>query len=258
MVIATDSMADYPTLPFVAAEDETIVLHLAAQVDSLISFLPFPFPLYDSTIKKEFITTLQTLRQRLEQAFDATVTIRLFKMKILPPGRIDDLFKSVQRTPVIANYDVVIMFTCQNQAVADAVQAHADYKAIYAQFQGCANHHIVAAKNIRKAGETHVHDHSKEGVYLFNYFYVEDRDFDFLPVWNDTSRWFVKNTQLNNSYLLKPISGDRHFQYINHCVWPGLLTFIPPMVFDKSLKNKVLDKFTANKAIAFPIIYQSI
>lgn len=243
---------NYKTLPFVATETESVIFHHAAQIEEP----PFglPIALYDSQNKKDLLANLINLAKLVESKISG-VNVRVFKLKFLAPGRIDDIFKEVKRPITIAKYDVACMVVCESGDIAEKLKLDTNFQAIQQLFQQIPNHNIVTAKNIRKAGNAFVHQHQTHGVFLFNYFYVEDPTLDFLPVWEHTSRWFAEYTKLNNSYLLKPISGDEHFQYINHCYWPSMWDFVPQLIFNRSAKTYVLDNFSYNKAIAFPVIY---
>lgn len=247
-----DSTKDvtYQHLSFLPTEDKTVIFHFAATIDKPL----LPIVITESQEKKNFITALQKLAKQLADKLPAVET-RIFKMKFLAPGRIEDIFNSVQRPIVRAKYDVVVMIICDNEEIANAVQMNESFLEIKSLFQEKPEHNIVTAKNIRKAGNVHIRDHYNDGYYLFNYFYVEDKKLDFLPVWEHTSRWFAQFAKLDNSYLLKPVSGDENFQYINHCYWPKITEFVWPLISNKSAKTYVLDNFSYNKAIAFPIIY---
>lgn len=244
----------YPDLPFVPNEEDSIIFHLATQIDTLKYNLPIF--LSESEEKKKFIEESKNLADELKKTYGNAINTRVFKLKLMPPGRVKDIFSKVKRPFVIPNYDVVITIVCDNESTAKMIQENTHYKQLVEMFQYSPNHNIIIGKNSRKAGETHIHDAYDKGVYLFNYFYVEDIEFDFVPVWNFTGRWFVKYTNLDNSYLIKPVSGDTHFQYINYAFWNRLTDFVPQLIFVPSLKSYVLDNFSYNHAIAFPIIYK--
>ena len=128
------------------------------------------------------------------------------------------------------------------------------FKELKDMFESNLSHNITVAKNIRKAGESHVHSQFTQGIYLLIYFYVADSELDFLPIWEHTGNWFLENANLDNSYLLKPIDSKGQYQYINHCHWHGLSDFLPYLL----LKKHVVNNFSNNRAIAFPIIYQIV
>jgi len=254
-IIPETENINYQSLSFVPSESEVVVYHFAAQVDTLP--LGLPFPLMESKQKKDLLNNLLAMAKDIETKFKG-INVRLFKLKFLAPGRVDEIFDDVKRPITVANYDVVCMVVCDNIEIATAFKVDKLYKEIQTRFQKFLNFNIVTAKNIRKAGDSFVHSHKKDGVFLFNYFYVENLKFDFLPVWEHTSRWFAEYTHLTNSYLLKITDGDNSFQYINHCYWPSMFDFVPQLIFRRSAKTYVIDNFSLNKAIAFPIIYQAI
>ena len=84
------------------------------------------------------------------------------------------LFKSIKRPVHIANFDVVLMCVCKNQAISKKVETNAQFKELKDMFESNLSHNITIAKNIRKAGESHVHSQFTQGKYLFNYFDVEE------------------------------------------------------------------------------------
>lgn len=247
---------NYARLPFVPTETDTVIIHLAAQVDEL--HFHIPFSLMESMAKKTFLHDVRHLSREMEKKFDSTINVRMFKMKILAPNHLRRFTKNLRHAVTAATYDVVLMIICDNAATAKLVKEDNDYIVIEALFKEMNNHSIVTAKNARKAGETHVHDHYAQGVYLFNYFYVENPTTDFLALWEHTSRWFAEYTKLTNSYLLKCESGDKHFMYINHCQWNSLLNFLPKLICYRTFKTFVLDNFAVNKVIPFPIIYSMV
>ena len=99
-------------------------------------------------------------------------------------------------------------------------------------------------------------DHSRQGVFLFNYFFADDTAQN-LAVWEYTAGWFVQETGLNNSTVLLPRGGERsNYNIINHCRWDRMQDVLPSLIFKRTFRTYVLANFEANRVAAMPILYR--
>ena len=112
---------------------------------------------------------------------------------------------------------------------------------------------IVTGVNVRRIGPV---DHSKKGVFLFNYFYA-DQVKQNLQVWEYTAGWFQNQTGLDNSTVILPdLVKENSYKIINHCRWDHLIDILPSLIFKRSFKKFVLNNFEANNVAAMPILYR--
>ena len=110
----------------------------------------------------------------------------------------------------------------------------------------------ISASNTRRIGPV---DHSRNGVFLFNYFYADSLDIN-LQVWNYTAGWFQDQTGLDNSTVLLPDEANQvPYTIINHCRWDGLRNILPALLFNRSFKPFVLNNFEQNNTAAIPVLY---
>jgi hypothetical protein len=111
----------------------------------------------------------------------------------------------------------------------------------------------ISASNTRRIGSV---DHSKNGVFLFNYFYSDSLDTN-LQVWNYTAGWFQDQTGFDNSTVLLPDEAAQvPYTIINHCRWDRLRSILPALLFNRTFKPFVLNNFEKNNTAAMPILYQ--
>jgi len=175
----------------------------------------------------------------------------VFKTLLAPPGR-GDYLKQRPNVP-IARYDLVMLVELTTAAAAQKLRDSPDWTDMQQQAAKLARKSLLlSATNARQIGPV---DHSRDGVFLFNYFYADDLAQN-LAVWNYTAGWFQDQTGLDNSTLLVP-DADQGSDYtvINHCRWDRLRDIIPAL-FRRSFKTYVEDNFTANRTAPIPILYR--
>lgn len=194
---------------------------------------------------------LQTLTQMLRSqsdVLDATV----FKAVIVPPGR--GAFLNKRPNVPIARFDVVMLVEFVDIEAAQRFQHTAQWKeALATASQNSRHSFAISASNTRHIGPV---DHTRDGVFLFNYFYADSLELN-LKVWNYTAGWFQDQTSLDNSTVLLPNDASAiPYTIINHCRWDRLRDILPAILFNKSFKPFVLDNFEQNNTAAIPILYK--
>lgn len=182
------------------------------------------------------------------EAREATV----FRALLRAPGEGDELLTARGLHP--ARYDVVVLFRTATVGDALALRASAGYRRLAETARaGSRRTHEVVASNAARLGDV---DHGPNHVFLFNYFYADDRD-TLLKVWEYTAGWFQQKTSLPNSALMRPLDGEpADYGIINHGSWPTLPTFLPSLLFRPSFRSFVLANFKANGIAAQPIVYR--
>ncbi|MCF6327877.1 MAG: hypothetical protein L3J21_11385 [Devosiaceae bacterium] len=180
------------------------------------------------------------------------IDVAVFKTLITPPGR-GEFIK--QRPGVeIASFDVVMLVEFATPKAARAFKSSKEWQDIVASASKEAKKQVtISATNARRMGPV---DHSRKGVFLFNYFYADNLE-QLLGIWEYTAGWFSDQTGLDNSTLLLPDEGqDRTYTIINHCRWDSLGDIVPSLIFKKSFHTFVEANFVANNVAPIPILYK--
>jgi len=224
-------------------------IHLAAEIERTLPFKP------NSKKKKDVIRKAKDLCVRLCE-LDEVISANVLDAFVIPPGNRPGRKILEKNNPDvhIAAYDLVVQIETTSVETAKALQEKGLFKELYDLLKKAARYfHSFVAKNARKIGEV---DKTRPGVFLYNYFYADDREL-VLPVWEYTGRWFTKKTGLDNSTLLMPVGGEQcEYAVINHCRWDTSLDIIPHLIFRPSLRPYVLGNFSANDIVAIPILYK--
>lgn len=220
-------------------------LHIAAEVDRRPPFLPI------SRAKRDLLARCKAWCAQL--AGEAgVIDTAVFTAVLIPP--IPKSALAGRRGAVhVARFDLVVLIECEDAGARARLQGRTAYRAMEDAIRAAASYvHCVTATNVRRIGPV---DHTRPGVFLFNYFHSDNTDQN-LAVWNYTAGWFQAETGLNNSTVLLP-DDPRESQYavINHCRWDRLRHVLPSLIFKKTFHSYVLDNFTANNVAPMPILY---
>lgn len=182
------------------------------------------------------------------------VNALLFSASLIPPGR-GRLLK--ERPNVhIAKFDVVVLLEVPEGLNIDEVRSLGAYKEMKQLVSANArNTFFMTASNVKRINGV---DHSKQGVFLFNYFYADDLEQN-IGIWEYTAAWFQKETGLDNSTVFLPHEPDEsQYRIVNHCRWNNLLEIVPSLIFKKTFRSYVLDNFYGNNVAAMPILYKLV
>lgn len=231
-------------------------LHLAAELER-------PHPLKRNSIAKTgLLEGLKRLAGKLRTTESTDVRrADVFDAFVIPPGAGEgrQVIEEAGYDVHVAAFDVVVLVECVSIEAAlrvreseafDALKDLLDQKASYV--------HCVAARNAKRIDEV---DKTRDGVFLFNYFFAADAGEpdrkEIVPaVWEYTAGWFTAKANLTNSTLLEPLPGEQsQYAVINHCRWDRKLDVFPHLVFRPSIRRFVLGNFTANRIVAMPILY---
>tara|TARA_Y100000815_G_C13236153_1_gene460011 strand:+ start:83 stop:442 length:360 start_codon:yes stop_codon:yes gene_type:complete len=99
-------------------------------------------------------------------------------------------------------------------------------------------------------------DHTKQGVFLFNYFYADDLKQN-IKIWEYTAGWFLQETGLNNSTLLLSKNPEEsQFKVMNYCRWNSLLEILPSLIFKRYFKEYILENFYKNNVGTISVLYK--
>ena len=236
---------NFPKAPLLPPARSGYVL-LAAEVDRRRRLF-----LWESRKKRRLLAECKELARKIAGA-EGVTGADVFKAILIPPGRGEFL----RRRPGVhvARFDIVVLIETRSVEAAGELQSRPLYKELEAALRRAASHtHVVVARNARRINNV---DHSRAGVFLFNYFYSDDAGVN-LAVWEYTAGWFVAETGLDNSAVLAPVEGQsREYAVINHCRWDGLADILPSLIFKPSFRKYVLDNFEANHVAAMPVLYR--
>ena len=205
----------------------------------------------ESQNKKNILSELKGELDNLKNNFkviDATV----FKAMIIPPGR--GAFLKKRPNVEIAKFDVVLLIEFDLHESAKEFQRSLQWKNIEDAYKTRAKKSLtITGSNIRRIGPV---DHSKKGVFLFNYFFSDQVNRN-LEVWEYTAGWFQEQTGLDNSTVILPDQiKENSYKIINHCRWDHLIDILPSLIFKSSFKKFVLNNFETNNVAAMPILYR--
>lgn len=227
---------------------ETGYLMLALEVDRRP---PIGF-FVESEKKTRLIAELKAFAQRA--LTDPTVVeATVFKALLIPPGR-GALLKERPHVAV-ARFDLVLLVEFVTLEAAQSFRDSASWsETLTMAAEGARKTLSVAASNARRIGPV---DHTRDGVFLFNYFYADSLDIN-LKVWKYTAGWFQDQTGLDNSTLFLPEGDDEDIPYtvINHCRWEKLSDILPSLVFNRTFRPFVLANFEKNSTAAMPVLYR--
>lgn len=211
---------------------------------------PFGF-FIQSKSKTSLLEGLKALARTLCKRSDV-LDASVFKAVIIPPGR--GAFLKERPHVDIARFDVVMLIEFTSVEDVERFRATPQWKeALEAANQYARKSIDIAATNTRHIGPV---DHSRDGIFLFNYFYADSLDIN-LKVWNYTAGWFQDQTGLDNSTVLLPKDASQlPYTIINHCRWDRLRDILPAILFNRTFKPFVLDNFEQNNTAAIPILYK--
>ncbi|SEB75577.1 hypothetical protein SAMN04489761_1671 [Tenacibaculum sp. MAR_2009_124] len=238
---------NYPKVTLVKATTSQY-LHIAAEIDKT----SFPFFLGKSSCKKSVLKFCKHQAEKIKKEA-GVINYSVFSAIIIPPGRGKYVQENISKTH-LAKFDVVILIEINSLENAKKLLKSKTYDKLVSTIKMKSSYsHITQASNVRQIGPV---DHTKQGIFLFNYFYAKSTIQNLL-VWEYTAGWFEKETKLNNSTLLLP-NDDSKYTIINHCRWDNLWNIVPHLIFKKTFKSYVLDNFYANKVGAQPILYKLV
>lgn len=237
----------YPTAPLIEPNAKGYI-HLAFEVDEP----RLPFYLFDSRAKKKLLARARAFADEFRER-PGVQAANVFRAVVRPP--LSQPFLDTVRDSIhVARFDVAILIETDGIASARTLRADDAFERfLQAAREAACYSHVIVAENARRIGEV---DKSRPGVFLFNYFFTENRD-DLLAVWEYTAGWFTRETDLDNSTLMIPLPNEKsEYGVINHCRWDSLPRLMPSLIFKPSLRSYVMENFKANKIAVMPILYK--
>ena len=212
---------------------------------------PLPFYFAQSGGKRRLLGDLKGMAGGL-RVLEGVQKAVVFKALVVPPG--EGRYKTSRADVPQARFDVVVLIETDTPERARALVATPGFKALERHGRDAAKRaELIVGKNVRRIGPV---DHSRDGVFLFNYFLAESREQN-LAVWEYTAGWFTDQTGLDNSTVVLPdAEHSGGLTLINHCRWDRLRDVLPSLIFKRSFRNYVLANFDANRTAPMPVLYR--
>lgn len=209
-----------------------------------------PFYLTQSAGKRRLLEDLKGMAVNIG-GLDGVQKAVVFKALIVPPG--EGRYKKARPDVPQARFDVVVLIETGTPERARALTATPEFAALEKRGRASAKRaEVIVGQNARRIGPV---DHSRDGVFLFNYFLAESREQN-LAVWEYTAGWFADQTGLDNSTLVLPdAEHSGGLTLINHCRWDRLGDVLPSLLFKRSFRDYVLANFDANRTAPMPVLY---
>ena len=196
--------------------------------------------------------TRRAVRRRMHVLAAATrarndvLEATVFTALVRPPGGRD--------AAADVTYDLVLLVETRTVDAARELLA-SDLWTQHAQpvVAASRDHLQFVATNARRIAPV---DHSRRGVFLFNYFSAPTVEAN-LHAWQYTAGWFQDQTGLDNSTVLQPVeSSDTPFSLVNHCRWDHLVDVMPDLMFKPSFESFVLRVFEDNGVAPRPLLFR--
>lgn len=222
-------------------------LLLAAETERRPAWLP------NSRSKRALVAAVQSAAEALRATANVK-DVAVFDAILTPPGR--GAFLKRRRGEVhVARFDFVVLLKAAGLEDAERIRASATWQDLKHKAESGAAHTIeLTATNVRRMGDV---DHSRDGVFLFNFFFADDVDQN-VAVWEHTAGWWELETGLNNSEVLLPEPGSSQYTIINHCRWDRLADFLPDLALKRGFRAHVEGTFDANDVAPMPILYRRV
>jgi hypothetical protein len=175
----------FPTVRLVDPVLSGFVL-LAAEIDRRPGPL-FPWP---SPKKRRLIADAKRLCDRLRQTTGVRDTT-VFRALLAPPGGRGPYLRRRGESVHRARFDLVVLVENESLKAAEDLLAHPLYRELDARVGGAARYvYATTATNVKRIGPV---DHSRDGVFLFNYF-VADRLSQNIVVRHYTAGWLNRGS----------------------------------------------------------------
>jgi hypothetical protein len=181
-------------------------LLLSAEVEPPTGPRPFPG---SSATKTALLDRLKTAAAGLAQV-DHVERATVYRTVLAPPpsGR-------ARQTERPARFDVTVLVEATSPDELTAIQATEPYTQLRKELDTEATRvDAMPARCVKCVADV---DKTRPGLFLFNYFVAEDVDAA-LKLWDHLAGWFMTETGLDNSTLLRP-TGESEYTIVNHARW---------------------------------------
>lgn len=243
-VVKRSSYHRYSKVDLVDPVDSGFVF-IAVEVERRLPLLP------SGRVKRALISECKKTCALLAQRADVRSAVT-FRAVLIPPGKGN--FLKAHPEVHVAKFDVTVLVETDCVASARCLREDEMFAALEKRLRDVSHYtYLVTARNVRRIGSV---DHARQGVFLFNYFFADDKEQN-IAVWNYTAGWFEQETGLDNSTVLLPLEGESsEYTILNHCRWDQWRDFFPALLFKRSFRDYVEANFDANNVAPVPVLYR--
>jgi hypothetical protein len=122
-------------------------------------------------------------------------TATTFRALLVAPSRHGPYLRRRSASVHLARVDVVVLIETKSLTAADDLRRRQLYRVLDDRVHAAARYvYSTTATNVKRIGPV---DHSRAGVFLFNYF-VADRQAQNIAVWHYMAGWFQQETRLDD------------------------------------------------------------
>lgn len=223
-------------------------LHLAASVAPPVGGPPFVR--YDAGRRAVLVRLTRYAREIASSPAVARASV--YRAVLIPPMPHD--------AALAARYDVAVLIETHTPELLDEVRSHPAYRGMLTAATAAGSAvHVMAARCSRAFGTV---EPRRRGLYLFNHFLGgHPADVEAATaLWEHLAGWYVAETGLGNSLLLRPIDGAEgagDFMFVNHARFDISLPRLAAAQFAKSsFRSYVRANLLANHIVAMPVLYR--
>ncbi|MGH9227922.1 MAG: hypothetical protein ACRD07_04170 [Acidimicrobiales bacterium] len=181
-------------------------LLLSAEVEPPTGRRPFPG---SSDAKTALLGRLKAAAADLAQV-DAVERATVYRSVLAPPPA-----GYARNAEHPARFDAIVLVETTSPGDLNALEAAEPY----AQLRKDLDAEATRADTMRARCAKCIADVDKTrpGLFLFNYFVADDVDAA-LKLWDHLAGWFMSETGLDNSTVLRP-TGESEYAFVNHARW---------------------------------------
>jgi hypothetical protein len=217
-------------------------LLLSAEVESPTGPRPFPG---SSDAKTALLGRLKSAAADLAQ-LDAVERATVYRTVLAPTAT-----GYARNAEHPARYDVIVLVETTSPGELDGLQAGDAYAQVRKELDAEANRvDAMPARCVKSIADV---DKTRPGLFLFNYFVADDVDVA-LKLWDHLAGWFMTETGIDNSTLLRP-TGESDYAFVNHARWDYGVPGLALRMFTKpSFRSFVQANMNANRTGSMPIL----
>ncbi|MDR7275629.1 hypothetical protein [Catenuloplanes atrovinosus] len=198
--------------------------------------------------------SLQAARGRLA-GLDRVRAVSVFEAALFPPERPGRPAPGGSWGRP-ARYDSVMLIETGSPAEAESLLSDPVFGEVRATVEGGSTYtNVLPVRNVKKVDDV---DRTKDGVFLFNFFFATDRE-DLLDIWDYTAGWWLAEGNMLNSELMMPL-GMSDYAIINNARWDDWDDAHPAVhAFRKAgYREFVMANLDASGATAMPTLYRLV
>jgi hypothetical protein len=221
-------------------------LHIAAAVEPTLGRTPLP---RNSPRKAELLRNLSVLAGQVSAETGAQAAV--FSARLITPGN----RAGGRRHAAPARYDVAVLLEINDLDGLEQLQDHSQVRALVgAVTDAAAEVLVMPARCVRTIADV---DRSRPGLFLFNYFNGPDPERT-LDAWQRVVAWYERETGLDNSTLLGPVTAGP-FTLVNHARWDvGLPRLAARQFLRPSFRRDILGVLAEARVRSQPIFFKLV